>query len=70
VELIANMRERRVQVWVSELDTKRLLVRPRCRWEDNTKMVLQEVDWGRGMDLSASGQGQVVCSIKFWELLD
>jgi len=43
-------------------------------------MVIQGVGWGRGMNLSASGQGQVVrsyeCdtgnsgSIKCWELLD
>jgi len=28
---------------------KRPLGKPRCRWEDNSKMDLQEVEWG-GMD--------------------
>jgi hypothetical protein len=28
---------------------KRLLERPRCRWKDNIKMGLQEVEW-EGMD--------------------
>jgi len=45
------MRERRgvygVLVWKPE--GKRLLVRPRCRWEDNIKMDLHEVGCG-GMD--------------------
>jgi hypothetical protein len=25
---------------------KRTLGRPRCRWDDNTKMDLQEIGWG------------------------
>jgi len=29
---------------------ERPLGRPRNRWEDNIKMVLQEVGWGRGLD--------------------
>jgi hypothetical protein len=29
---------------------RRPLVRPRCRWEDNIKMDLQEVGWGYGLD--------------------
>jgi hypothetical protein len=35
--------------------------RPRCRWEDNIKMDLTEVGWGREhrLDQSTSGQGQV-----------
>ena len=43
-------------------------------------MVIQGVGWERGMNLSASGQGQVLCSyecdkgnsgpLKCWELLD
>jgi hypothetical protein len=32
--------------------------------EDNNKMVLQGMGWGRGMNLSVSGQGQVVCSFE------
>jgi hypothetical protein len=31
------------------MNLKRLLERPRLRWEDNIKMDLQEVGW-RGMD--------------------
>ena len=30
---------------------KRLLGRPRRRWEDNIKVVLQEVGWGAGTGL-------------------
>jgi len=38
------------RVLVGKLEGKRPLVRPRCRWEDNNKMDLQEVgresiDW-------------------------
>jgi hypothetical protein len=29
---------------------RRPLGRPRCRWEDNIKMDLQEVGWGHGLD--------------------
>jgi len=54
LEPVANMRERCVQVLVGKVDAKSLLVRPRRRWEDNTKMVLQGVGWGHGMNLSAS----------------
>ena len=36
---------------------KRLLGRPRCRWEDNVKMVLQEVGCG-GMDWIELAQGR------------
>ena len=57
VEHVVKMRERFVQVLVDKVEAKRLLVRPRNRWEDNTKMVLQGVGWGSGMNLSVSGQG-------------
>jgi len=45
------MRERRgeYRVLVGKPDGKRLLGRPRRRWEDNIKMDLQEVGCG-GMD--------------------
>jgi len=33
------------RILVGKPEGKRPLVRPRCRWEDNTKMVLQEVEW-------------------------
>jgi len=29
---------------------KRPFGRPRCRWEDNIKMDLQEVGWGHALD--------------------
>jgi hypothetical protein len=42
------MGERRVayRVLVGRTEGKRPLGRPRCRWEDNIKMDLQEVGWG------------------------
>jgi hypothetical protein len=42
------------RVLVGKPDGKRPLGRPRRRWEDNIKMDLQEVGWGRGewMDLA------------------
>jgi hypothetical protein len=36
------------RVLVGKLEGKRPLGRPRCRWEDNIKMDLQEVGWGCG----------------------
>ena len=40
------MRERRgvYRVWVGKPEGKRQLGRPRCRWEDNIKMDLQEME--------------------------
>jgi hypothetical protein len=38
------------RILVGRLEGRRPLVRPRCRWEDNIKMDLQEVEWGEGMD--------------------
>jgi hypothetical protein len=72
------MRERCTHVLVGKFDAKRLLVSRRKRWEDNTKMVLQGVGWGRGMYLSVSGQVLCVCecdkgnsvSLKCCEVLD
>jgi hypothetical protein len=36
------------RVLVGYLEGKKPLGRPRCRWEDNIKMDLQEVGGGRG----------------------
>jgi hypothetical protein len=36
-------------VWVRKSKGKRLLERPRCRWEDNTKIDLQKLGCG-GID--------------------
>ena len=41
--------ERHIQVLVGKPEGKRALWRPRCRWEDNITMDLQEVGCG-GMD--------------------
>ena len=48
---VARREERRdlYRVWVGKLEEKSLLGRPKCRWEDNIKMDLQEVGCG-GMD--------------------
>jgi len=43
------------RVLVGKTEGKRPLGRPRRRWEDNIKMDLQKVEWGRGLDLSGSG---------------
>jgi hypothetical protein len=37
-------------VLVGKPEGMRLLGRTRCRWEDNIKMGLQEVEWGPRMD--------------------
>jgi hypothetical protein len=42
-------REKCLHSLVGNLERKRPLGRSRCRWEDNTKMDLQEVGW-YGMD--------------------
>jgi hypothetical protein len=34
------------RILVGRLEGRRPLGRPRCRWEDNIKMYLQEVVWG------------------------
>jgi len=34
------------RVFVGKPEGKRLLGRPRCRWGDNIKIDLQEVEWG------------------------
>jgi hypothetical protein len=47
---VASMGEGRgvLRVLVGKPEGKRPLGRPRCRWEDNIKMVLQEVGGGCG----------------------
>jgi hypothetical protein len=44
------------RVLVGKLVGQRPLGRPRCRWEDNIKMNIQEVGCG-GMDWIGLGQG-------------
>jgi hypothetical protein len=40
------MKVRCIQVLVGRPEGRRLLGRPRHRWEDNIKMDIQEVGWG------------------------
>jgi len=59
-------------------EENRPLGKPRCRWNDNIKIDLQEVRWGQGLDGSGSEQEQDSCkcgtehsgSIKCGEFLD
>jgi hypothetical protein len=46
-------------VLVRKPEGRRLLGRPRLRWEDNIKIDLRDVGWGNDLDLSGSGWGQV-----------
>jgi hypothetical protein len=50
---IAHMGDRRgvCRVLDMKAERKRLLGRPRCRWEDNIKMDLQKVEFGRWREL-------------------
>jgi hypothetical protein len=45
---VARMGEERgaYRILVGRPEGRRPLGRPRCRWEDNIKMDLQEVEWG------------------------
>jgi hypothetical protein len=43
------------RVLVGIPEGKRLLVRPKRRWEDSIKMDLQEVVWGYELDWAGSG---------------
>jgi hypothetical protein len=45
---VARMGEKRVsyRILVGRPEGRRPLGRPRCRWENNIKMDLQEVGWG------------------------
>jgi hypothetical protein len=38
------------RILVGRPEGRRLIERPRRRWEDNIKMGFQEVGWGGGMD--------------------
>jgi hypothetical protein len=43
----AGMGEKRnaYRIWVGKPEGRRLLGRPRCRWVDNIKMDLREIEW-------------------------
>jgi hypothetical protein len=45
---------------VGKPERKRPLGRPRCRWEDNTKMDLFEIGWG-GVDCIGLAQDRDKC---------
>ena len=45
--------------WCGRPEGKRTLRRPRRRWENNIKTVLQELGWGCGLDYSGLGQGEM-----------
>jgi hypothetical protein len=49
---VARMGEKRgaYRILVGRPEGRRPLGRPRRRWEDNIKMVLEEVEWGHGLD--------------------
>jgi hypothetical protein len=49
---VARMGEGRgaYRILVGRPEGRRPLGRPRCRWEDDIKMDLQEVGWGYGLD--------------------
>jgi hypothetical protein len=49
---VGNVEKRRgaCRVLVGKPERKNAHGRPRCRWEDNIKMDLKDVEWGRGMD--------------------
>jgi hypothetical protein len=48
---VARTWRREVQRWLlGKTEAKRPLGRPRCRWEDDIEMNVQEVGWGGGMD--------------------
>ena len=59
------------RVLVGKPEGRRPLERTRRRWEDNIKMDLREVGWGRHrLDRSGSGYKQVVGSCKCGEFLE
>jgi len=64
---VAHMGERRgiYRVLVGKPEGKRLLGRPRYRWEDNIKMGLQEVGFG-GMDWIKLAQDKD----RYWALVN
>jgi len=51
---VAGLEESRgeYRVLVGKSDGRRVFVRPRHRWDNNTKMDFKEIRRGRGVDLS------------------
>jgi hypothetical protein len=51
---------------VGKPEGKKPLGRLRCRWENNIKMVLREIEWrGSGLDSSSSEEGPVAGSCEY-----
>jgi hypothetical protein len=48
-----------VLVLLEKHERERPLGRPRLRWEDSIKIHLQEVEWGRGLNLSGTREEKV-----------
>jgi hypothetical protein len=48
--ILCEERRDAYRVVLGKPEGKRQLGRPRHRWEDNSKVDLQEVGWGHGMD--------------------
>jgi len=61
---VARMGERidAYRVLMGRPDGNRPLGRSSRRWDDNIKMVLEELGWEYGLDSSSSGQEQVAGS--------
>jgi hypothetical protein len=45
------------RVLVGKPEAKRPLVRPRLRWEDEIRMDLREIGWGRGCGVDSPCSG-------------
>jgi hypothetical protein len=52
-------RREKYKVLVHMPKGKRLLGRPRSRWEDGIRIDLREIDWGCRLDSTGAGQGPV-----------
>jgi hypothetical protein len=52
--IVARMEEKgdAYRVLVGKSEEQKSLGRRKLRWEDNIKMKLQEIRWGRGLDLA------------------
>ena len=52
-----GVRSGEYRVLVGKPERKRPLVKPRRRWENNIKMDLRDVGWGKGYGRDRSGSG-------------
>jgi hypothetical protein len=49
------------RILVGKHEGTRVLVRPRSRWEENIKIILQNVEWGGELVWFGWGQGRILC---------